>query len=260
MRKVAFVAVVLLALSSGLMAFKNDGKAQWSLEWKEDFNGKILDSTVWRVMNRARDGCRNYITPHPACYDVSKGTLKIKAIKNTIDPTDTAHYLTGGLYTKFKKSFAPGRIEVRARFNGSKGKTCAIWMLPFTPENGWPADGEIDIMEHASKIDYITQTVHTAYTKANLNAKPKRYIKKNVNYAEYNIYGVDILTDRIDFYVNNEKTFSYPKVDSLIYKNQFPFYRDWYLLLSTASRGPFDSICTPLEFEIDWVKYYTKKH
>ena len=233
---------------------------EWNLEWMDDFKGKTLDTTVWSIMERHKDGgCRNYITSNPACYDLANGILKIKAIKNDVDPNDTASYLTGGIYTKFKKSFPPGRLDVRARFNGSKGKTCGIWLLPFKIENGWPSDGEIDIMEHASNIGYITQTVHTAFTKTNLNAKPSRFIKHEIDYENFNVYGAVFLEDKIEFFINGVKTMTYPKVDSLINKGQFPFNRDWYLLLSTASRGPFDSVCSPLEMQIDWVKYYRKK-
>ena len=213
-------------------------------------------------MPRQKDGgCRNYITPNDSCYKLENGILTIKAIKNNnIDPYDTARYLTGGIQTYKKKAFpASGLLEVKVRFNGIKGKTCGIWMLPYKNQKGWPADGEIDVMEHGASNNFITQTIHTAYSKANLNGNPDRYTKQKVNYREFNVYGVEIEKDSLFFFINGNRTMAYPKIDSLDSKGQYPFYKDWFLLLSTASRGPFDSICAPLEMEIDWVRYYRRK-
>jgi beta-glucanase (GH16 family) len=38
--------------------------------------------------------------------------------------------LTGGVYTKGKKAFINGRIEICAKLNAAKGAWPAIWMLP----------------------------------------------------------------------------------------------------------------------------------
>ena len=256
---ISFLLIFILA-NMGKLETDHINYENWILDWSDEFNDNKIDSTIWMVMPRRRDGGRNYITANDSCYSVSNGYLTIRAIKNTMDRTDSAKYLTGGIQTKTKKAFPPeGLLEVKARFNGVKGKTCAIWMLPFTLENGWPNDGEIDVMEHASSIKYITQTVHTSYTKIHPNIKPTRYIKKEINYKDFNVYGVEIEKDSLIYYVNGLKTMVYPRIDSLTSKGQYPFYRDWYLLLSTASRGPFDSICAPLEMDIDWVRYYSHK-
>ena len=264
MAKILISISIFLGLFLLPLNYENRNKIDsdnWKLVWLDDFEGNEWDTTVWSVMYRARDGgCRNYITSNPKCYSIKDGILKIRAIKNQYDLEDTASYLTGGLYTKFKKAFSPGRLEVKARFNGVPGKSCGIWMLPFINEKGWPADGEIDIMEHAGNYPYITQTLHSSYTKrGSFKGNPIRYVKEELDYTDFNTYGVVISEDCVDFYINDYKTLSYPKIDSLDSKGQFPFYRDWYLLLSTASRGPFDTICAPLEMEIDWVKYYKIK-
>ena len=74
-----------------------------------------------------------------------KGKLVLRGIVNQTLPNDTAPYLTGGVYTKGKKAFSDGRIEICARLNAAKGAWPAIWMLP---ENAkWPSGGEIDVME-----------------------------------------------------------------------------------------------------------------
>lgn len=75
---------------------------------------------------------------------------------------DTAPYLTGGVYTKGKKLFTGGRVEVCARLQAAKGAWPAIWMLPEKAE--WPKGGEIDIMERLNHDRIAYQTTHSYYT------------------------------------------------------------------------------------------------
>lgn len=262
-----FIVVAAFAycciLLQSFKVYKNP-EEKWELAWVENFNGNKLDTTVWGFRERSRDGGGKYMTSNPACYSIKNGELTIKGIFNNIDESDTASYLNGGITTRFKKSFAPGRIEVKAKFNSISGGHPAIWLMPFSKENGWPADGEIDIMEQGGLNDYITQTVHTSYTKANVKAPPTRYVKKAINFKDYNIYGVDILSDRIDFFVNHELTLSYPRIDTLASKGQFPFIRDWYIILNVSigvkGTGRVCNNSLPIEMTVDWIKYYTKKH
>lgn len=132
--------------------------------------------------------------------------------------------------------------------------------MPFKKEKGWPTDGEIDIMEHGQHLNYITQTQHSSYTKNNPNADPERFTKVKINKDSFNVYGVEIFKDRIDYYVNYQRTFSYPGVDSLLRQGQLPFYRDWFLLLNTNIGAnpslPIDSSALPIQLETDWIKYY----
>lgn len=234
---------------------------EWELIWEEDFNSDSLDTNVWGYMKRGRDDSRKYHSSNMECYEFKGDRLIIKGIKNPDLTTDTAQYLTGGITTQGKKAFTPPcRIEIKAKLGEAQGAWPAFWMLPFKSENGWPSDGEIDIMEHLNFDDFVYQTVHSSYTKADRNARPQKSVKAHIDNNSFNIYGVDIFTDKLVFYVNRKKTFSYPKVDSLLYKGEFPFNRDWYLMIDMQLGGSWvgkiNSDDIPVEMEIDWVKYY----
>ncbi len=56
-----------------------------------------------------------------------------------------------------------GRIEVRAKIPAGLGTWPAIWMLSTDWEyGGWPASGEIDIMEHVGyEQNKIHGSIHT---------------------------------------------------------------------------------------------------
>lgn len=233
------------------------------LAWMDDFNSEKLDTAVWAYMLRGKDGSRRYLTPDSSCYEIKEGILRLKGIVNDNLNNDTATYLTGGLYTKGKKSFADGRIEIRARFKPSQGAWPALWLLPFKNEKGWPADGEIDIMEHLNYDGFVYQSVHTAYTKRDKFAPPKRSVRQEIDINSFNTYAVDMLADSIVFYVNGAKTLAYPKVDSLYSEGQFPFDRAWYLLMNMQLGGSWagsvDKSTLPAVMEIDWVKFYKKQ-
>src|SRR3546814_12891177 len=66
---------------------------------------------------------------------------------------------------KGKGGFLYGRIEARAKLPSGRGTWPAIWMLPTgQAHGGWPASGEIDIMEH---VGYDPGRVHVSvHTKA----------------------------------------------------------------------------------------------
>ncbi len=65
------------------------------------------------------------------------------------------------------------------------------------------------------------------------------------------------------FSVNGTETLTYPRVEKDSLKGQFPFFRDWYLMLDMQLGGSWvgklDPADLPVEMEIDWVKYYRRK-
>lgn len=235
---------------------------QWVKVWEDNFNGNRLDTAVWGYMDRRNDDSRRYLSDYEGCYSLRKGKLVLKGIVNPLE-SDTAKYLTGGVSTRFKKAFAPGRIEVRARFKAADGAWPAIWLLPFTPQTSWPACGEIDIMEYKNHDDYVSQTVHTSYTKKYPMKMPVRFIKPKVKSNKFNTYAVEIDKDSVVFFINGRQTLAYPRVESDGPEDQFPFYQDWYLMLDMQLGGSWvgkiDGDQLPAEMEIDWVRYYKKK-
>ncbi|WP_297070048.1 glycoside hydrolase family 16 protein [uncultured Duncaniella sp.] len=232
----------------------------YSLVWVEDFNSPELDPSVWGIMERRNDGSRRYISRNPNCYEFRDGCLILKGIKNPNRKLDSVPYLTGGIYTRFRKAFAPGKIEVCAKLNCGKGSWPAIWLMPFKVENGWPEDGEIDIMEHANCDKFVYQTLHSKYTKTVDGSYPQHFAKTSVDINKFNIYGVEITENYVSFFINGIKTLTYPKIKDLTSKGEFPFFRDWYLMLNMQflenENIKIEDKDLPVEMEVDWVKYY----
>ena len=198
---------------------------------------------------------------YDSCYAMQDGNLILRGIANHTQKNVTAPYLTGAGYTKGKKMFTGGRVEIRAKLQAAKGAWPAIWMLPEKAE--WPKGGEIDIMERLNHDRIAYQTTQSYYTHVLVikDNPPHGGINK-INPEEYNIYSVDIYPDSLVFAVNHSHTYTYPRIDT-DKEGQFPFYQPYYLLIDMQLGGSWvgavDPKELPVEMWVDWVKYYEKR-
>ncbi len=263
---VAIIVLSTIPLTSCLIDYPKEwnliNEDNWTLVWQEDFNHNI-NFNYWSYAVRGKAPWRRYMTDIDTCYEIRNNALVLKGIKNTFLPEDTASYLTGGIWTRDKKTIRYGRVEIRAKINKSQGAWPAIWMIG-GKLNEWPTGGEIDIVETADNEDVILQTVHTSYTMNHAFAgNPINYSSSKIpNKSEYNTYGLIINENELVFYINDRVTFIYPKIETLE-EGQFPFGNEKFLILSMQlDHPPLTKMVLheelPAEMHIDWVKFYHK--
>lgn len=262
MKTKTFIALFcLLCISSEFLWCQRYPSDQWRLVWEENFDQTTgFDPQIWSKIPRGKSDWNNYMTDYDSCFDMRDGNMVLRGIINYTQPNDTAPYLTGGIYTKGKKTFSNGRLEIRAKLNGARGEWPAIWMLPV--DAPWPMGGEIDIMERLNHDTIAYQTIHTNYT-YNLGIKndPLSHSSGTINPDDYNTYSVEIYTDSISFYINDKHTFTYPRIET-DKEGQFPFNQPFYLLIDMQLGGSWvgavDPKELPVEMYVDWVKFYRK--
>ena len=77
--------------------------------------------------------------------------------------TTNANYTSGRITTQNKYNFTYGRVDARAKLPSAGGVWPAIWMLGSNfGAVGWPACGEIDIMEYVGNSPgKISSALHT---------------------------------------------------------------------------------------------------
>lgn len=260
-RLVSIVIAACPLIVASQLHGQNPDESHWRLAWEENFDGSRIDTVIWSKCTRGTPDWANTQSSDPRLFEVSDGTLKLRGIVNDDLEKDSSPYLTGGIWTKFKKGFNPGRFEVRARLQGAKGAWPAIWLMPFEHEKDeWPMCGEIDIMERLNNNHVVYQTVHSNYT-VNLGktAVPQSSGQYLIDRDEFNVYGVEIHPDKIVFFVNGKPTLTYPKINDGA-DGQFPFYKSWYMLIDMQLGGTWvgdvDPKDLPVEMEVDWVRYY----
>jgi beta-glucanase (GH16 family) len=256
--------------------------AGWKLVWVDEFNRPGLpDPAKWTYET-------GFVRNHEAQYytrarlqnaRVENGMLIIEARKEpfknpmfnpTANPDDwkrsrkIADYTSASLITKGRESWKYGRIEVRAKLPSGRGVWPAIWMLG-TNESvvGWPACGEIDIMEMVGfKPDMIYAHVHTPH---DIQHKINNGRRINIPGASdaFHVYAVEWNASQISFLVDGKTYYTYrnPKTGA----DAWPFDKPQYLILNLAVGGSWggakgiDSKIFPKRFDIDYVRVYQKQ-
>lgn len=251
--KLMMMASLLLI---GMISCSQKQEPVWQLTWQDDFNGTELDASKWSKIPRGGSDWNRHMSDGDSLYEVKDGKLFLRGMVNT-NPADTAPVVTGGIYSKGKFFQKYGRVEISAKLQSAQGAWPAFWMLPETGK--WPNAGEIDIMEHLNFDSIAYQTVHSYYTFVLEEQNPPKGSINKINVDGYNTYRVDWYPDSLVFFVNDNRTFAYPKIET-DKEGQWPFTTPFYLLLDMQLGGTWvgaiDKAQLPVEMEIDWVKWY----
>lgn len=190
---------------------------------------------------------------------VSDGTLKIVAKRE--DYTfggSTQPFTSARLSSKGKFDFTYGRVDVRAKLPSGGGTWPAIWMLGSNiDEVGWPACGEIDIMEHVGNSqNTIHNSIHTTSSSGNTINTSSTVIDGVSD--DFHIYSVNWSEDEITFLVDDVVTYTYSPIEQTT--ENWPFTADQYLILNVAMGGVFggdiDAAFVESTMEIDYIRVY----
>ncbi len=262
---------VLIAMNSNVSAEDDVSKSitatlqetKWTLLWSDDFTEKELDDSKWRLCKRGKSDWQNTMSDDPRLLKIKDGVLHLRGIINEKNE-GTASYLTAGVTSKGKFAFKYGKGEIRARFKSAQGAWPALWMLG--AEKGWPANGEIDLMEHLNFDCKVYQTVHSEYTiKIDKTNAPKKGSTAKIKRDDWNTYGCEWDADKIVFTVNGKPTHTYPRISARGEK-QWPFNQPFYFILSMQiggkwvnNSGSTNPAHYPAGMEVDWVRVYSRK-
>ena len=238
----------------------------YELVWSDEFDYEGRpDDTKWDYDTGASGWGNNELQYYTRGdnAEVHDGILTITARK---EQKEGAEYTSTRLVSRGKGDWLYGKFEIRAKLPKGKGTWPAIWMLPTDWKyGGWPTSGEIDIMEHVGyDQDTIHYSIHTEsyYHKIGTQKTATKHYDKVSD--EFHVYSIEWLPDKILFFTDGEKTFTY---EPLKYKStptykEWPFDKRFHLLLNIAVGGDwgaaqgFDESIWPQTMEIDYVRVY----
>ena len=231
--------------------------------WQDEFNYTGMpDSSKWSFDTGGQgwgNNERQYYTNSIRNARVENGVLTISALK---EEKEQNQYTSARLASKNKGDFLYGRVEARAKLPAGRGTWPAIWMLPTDwSYGGWPASGEIDIMEHVGfDPGKVHITVHTqAYNHSKNTQKGKNKTVPTAMTA-FHLYRVDWTPDSIQGFIDDDLVFSFQNE-----KNgsaTWPFDKRFHVLLNLAIGGNWggtqgvDDAIFPASFEVDYVRVY----
>lgn len=183
--------------------------------------------------------------------EVSGGTLKITAKKENFSGST---YTSARLLSKDKFSFRYGKVEARAKLPAGGGTWPAIWMLGNNIGTaGWPACGEIDIMEHVgNQLNKIFATVH--YPGHSGGGGVTNTTTISTATSEFHIYSLEWNTTEMKFFVDGNLFHTVPN------NNTLPFNQSFFLITNIAMGGNFGGTIDPAfssgTMEIDYIRVY----
>ena len=117
-----------------------------SLVWRDEFEGHNLNPSDWKHETGGSGWGNNELQYYQEKNTaVHNGYLIITAEKENVGGKN---YTSSRIITQGKKEFQYGRVDIRALLPKGQGIWPALWMLGANATTvGWPACGEIDIME-----------------------------------------------------------------------------------------------------------------
>jgi beta-glucanase (GH16 family) len=197
---------------------------------------------------------------------VTGGSLIITARKEDLSAagfTDWGgqRYSSARLLTRGKAQWTYGFIEIRAKLPCGRGSWPALWMLSSPPQQAWPDDGEIDIMEHVGfDPGVIHATMHTgAYNHTRNNARSATTTAADACTA-FHKYQLTWNANQIKVGIDDHNYYQYSNDTSG--NPEWPFDSAQFLIFNVAVGGDWggqmgvDDAIFPIEMEVDYVRVY----
>lgn len=251
----------------------------WALTWSDEFNGpdgSAADPSKWthdvggggwgnQELEYYTDGTQNAV--------VQAGNLVITATTAGAAAHTCAYpangpcaYTSARLLTKGKFSQKYGRIEARIQIPEGQGIWPAFWMLGANIDTaGWPACGEIDIMENIGRepsINHGSLHMPASGTSPSNDSSLTGMVALPAGAKlgdAFHTYAIEWNASAIEFYL-----------DDTLYEMQSPqaatggtwaFDQPFFIILNVAVGGQWpgapDATTTfPQTMKVDWVRAY----
>ena len=240
----------------------SDSYEGMSLVWADEFEGEAVDLNNWTYdlgngdWGWGNNELQTYTNSSSNSF-VADGKLFIVAEK-----VGENAYTSARLKTLDLQEFQYGRIDVRAILPKGQGIWPAIWMLGANyPDVGWPACGEIDIME---LLGHLPGTIHgTAHWGMDWPNWTHQGLSTSIypeNFdEEFHVFSIDWSEDNIDFILDDEVFFNINP--NMMNGQPYPFNDPFFFILNVAVGGnwpgnPDASTVFPVFMAVDYVRVY----
>ena len=235
----------------------NESKSQ-TLVWSDefDYNG-LPDASKWgNEIGYIRNNELQYYTDRDIDNQIVRnGCLEIIGLEESFGGYN---YTSASINTKASFSFTYGTIEARMKLPSGQGLWPAFWMLGANIDQvGWPACGEIDIMEHVNSDDYISGTAHWSSSKGNRHMQDQGY--STIDVTQWHTYSVVWDEISIKWFVDG---IQYHQLSILNAPDGMAeLHMPQYILLNLAIGGdwpgaPDASTVFPATMYVDYVRVY----
>jgi beta-glucanase (GH16 family) len=252
-----FIQIILYVLAvSGILFGQN-----WELVWSDEFNGTTLDENSW-TREVGGDGWGNnelqYYTSRDVNSFLENGHLVIQALEENYGGRE---YTSARIKTQNKRFFKYGKFEASLKLPYGQGLWPAFWMLGQNISTvGWPACGEIDIMEMIGGPNRDNTSYGTAHWEDNgqhLQSGGDYTLSTGIFADDFHKFTIIWEYQIIRWYVDDNLLYTF----NITPFDRTEFHREFFILLNVAVGGnwpgsPDPSTVFPQRMEIDYVRVY----
>ena len=273
---IAFVSVVLLATlgicrGTGRDLSPQAAESRWTLVWSDEFNGpdgSRPDAAKWKF-EVGGNGWGNqelqYYTTRPENSFIRGGNLVIQTLQENFAGTDRVarNYTSARMTTQGLFEQAYGRFEARVKIPRGQGIWPAFWLLGNDfGKVGWPACGEIDIMENIGKEpSTIHGSMHGPGYSGDFDFTSVYKLPGGVNFFDdFHVFAIEWEPGTVRFYVDQElySTFTPSRLPA---GRKWVFDHPFFIVLNVAVGGlwpglPDSTTVFPQAMLVDYVRVY----
>jgi beta-glucanase (GH16 family) len=229
----------------------------YPLVWSDEFDGTALNDANWTPEILPAYSFNNEVQSYTDSSNnlrVEGGSLLIQAKKSGTSWTSAR------INSQNKRIFKYGKIEFRAKLPSGIGPWPAAWLLGNNISSvGWPACGEIDVMEWrgnpTSDANTVGHALHSTSRHGGNPLEPSTRTPVSNPSTQFHTYAVLWESNRITFSVDGVDVTPLTPVD------QSAFQKDFFLILNLAMGGSYvsntiDPSLTSASYEVDYVRVY----
>ncbi len=247
--------------------------SEWKLVWSDEFNGPNgsgVDASKWVVEtggNKWGNEELEYYTDRKQNASIQDGKLVIRAIAEKYTGPDgvTQNYTSARMKTLGRFSQTYGRFEARIKIPSGQGMWPAFWMLGDDIDKaGWPACGEIDIMESIGKEPGIVHgSIHGPGYTGTIGLESRYTLPGKQRFADdFHVFAMEWNPDSILLYVDRD-LYVKRTIADLRPGWKWVFDKPFFLILNLAVGGdwpgnPDSSTTFPREMLVDYVRVYQR--
>jgi beta-glucanase (GH16 family) len=252
---IALLAVAISVAAPGASVSAKQSEQTWNLVWSDEFNGSSVDTSNWTFETGGGGWGNNELQYYTngSNATVSGGILTIEARQQSMGGYA---YTSTRIKTQGKRQFTYGRFEARLAVPMGQGLWPAFWMLGANfPTVGWPASGEIDIMEHINTQSTTYGTLHWDY-----NGYATYGGSTGVNNpAAFHTYAIEWNASSIKWFLDGVQFHEANILNNINGTDEF--HRPFFFLLNLAVGGnwpgsPNGTTPFPARYQIDYVRVY----
>ena len=250
----------------------------WVQAWSDEFDGpggRGVDGGKWQI--DSTDGCLQgncgWGNQEKEYYSAAAENLALDGRGHLMIVARPARpglrcyygpcrYTSGKITTRGKFDTSHGRVEARIKLPAGQGLWPAFWMLGADfPTTGWPACGELDIMEnHGSRPATTSSAIHGPGYSGQTPFVNAVTLERGSFADDFHTFAVVWDSRRVQFFVDDalHYTVERPEVERF---GKWVFDKPFFVIVNLAVGGTFDGdpqsdAVLPATMLVDYVRVY----